>query len=153
MTVKIWKNNVWFLYIEIGCLECQSAAFSGYFSLVYKIYFVLLLHFTELFIFALYKYHHFSKYLLIHNVIWISLAILINRKCHSHQWFLMWISNMKEGSLNCDPVDAATRQGDCWGAGGMQEARWIRKQDWPQTAEVHMKEWILWAQWLTSART
>ena len=58
----------------------------------------------------------------------ISLAILINRKCHSHQWFLMWISKMNENSQNCDPVDAATPQGDFWGAGRMQEARWTRKQ-------------------------
>ena len=28
---------------------------------------------------------------------------------------------------------------DCWGAGKMQETKWAKKQDWPQTAEVHMK--------------
>ena len=56
----------------------------------------------------------------------ISPAILINKTCHSHQWFLA--PNMNEGSQNCDPADAATPLGDCWGAGGMQEAGWIRKQ-------------------------
>ena len=30
--------------------------------------------------------------------------------------------------------------GDCWGAGGMQEARWTRKQGQPQTAEVHRNQ-------------
>ena len=33
----------------------------------------------------------------------------------------------------CDPADAASPHSDCWGAGGMQEARWTRKQDGPQT--------------------
>ena len=40
---------------------------------------------------------------------------------------------------------AATRHGDCWGAGEMQEAaichslRWTRKQDWPQISEIHIR--------------
>ena len=29
--------------------------------------------------------------------------------------------------------------GDRWETGGMQEARWTRKEDWPQIVEVHMK--------------
>ena len=37
------------------------------------------------------------------------------------------------------PSNAATPHGDSWEARGMQEARWARKQDWPQIAEVHMK--------------
>ena len=37
------------------------------------------------------------------------------------------------------PSSAATPHGDCWEARGMQEARRTRKQDWPQTAEVHMR--------------
>ena len=28
---------------------------------------------------------------------------------------------------------------DFWGAGGKQAAKWTRKQDWPQIAEVHVK--------------
>ena len=47
--------------------------------------------------------------------------------------------NANEGSPNCDPADAATLCVDCWGAGAMQEARWTKKQDWPQIAEVYMK--------------
>ena len=35
----------------------------------------------------------------------------------------------------------AANPGDCWRAGVMQEARWTRKQDWPQIAEVRVK-WI-----------
>ena len=50
-----------------------------------------------------------------------------------------WPPNVNEGSQNCDPANAATRNSDCWGAGEMQEARWTRKQDWPQRAEVCMK--------------
>ena len=34
-----------------------------------------------------------------------------------------------EGFQNWDPADAASPHGDCWGAGGMQEARWTKKQD------------------------
>ena len=39
--------------------------------------------------------------------------------------------NVNEGSQNFYPVDAATLHGDCWGAGGIQEARWARKWYWP----------------------
>ena len=54
------------------------------------------------------------------------LAILAS-KC---AWGLpkLWFSKC------CQPL-----QGDCWGAGGMQEARWTRNQDWPLIAEVHVK--------------
>ena len=48
-----------------------------------------------------------------------------------------WPPNVNEGSPNSDPADAASRLGDCRGAGGMPEARCRRKQDWPKIAEVH----------------
>ena len=59
----------------------------------------------------------------------ISPAISTNKKCHSHQQFLA--SKCKWGSNRCCPLS----EGDCWGAGGMQEAdichslRWKRRQD------------------------
>ena len=61
----------------------------------------------------------------------ISPVISINKKCHSHHWFLA--SNMNEPSQNCHPADAATPNGDCWGDGGIQGAtichslRWTKK--------------------------
>ena len=39
----------------------------------------------------------------------ISPAILINKKCHSHRWFL--VSKCEWLSQNCDPADAATTYG------------------------------------------
>ena len=63
----------------------------------------------------------------------ISPVISINKKCHSHHWFLA--SNVNETSQNCHPADAATPHGDCWGAGGIQGAtichslRWTKKED------------------------
>ena len=57
----------------------------------------------------------------------ISPTILINRKCHSHQLFLasecQWVLPKLQSSRCCLP------HSDCWGARGMQEARWTRKQD------------------------
>ena len=65
----------------------------------------------------------------------ISPTILINRKCHSHQLFLAseceWGLPKLQSSRCCLP------HSDCWGAGGMQETGWTRKQDWPQIAEVY----------------
>ena len=59
----------------------------------------------------------------------ISPAILVIKKCHSHWQFL---------ASKCEWA-ASHPCGDGWGAEGMQEARWKRKQDGPQRAEVHMK--------------
>ena len=44
----------------------------------------------------------------------------------------MWAPQLQSSS-------AATPRSDCWEAGGRQEARWARKQDWPQIANMHMK--------------
>ena len=55
------------------------------------------------------------------------------QKCQSIQRFRL--PNMNEGSQDCDQTDAATLHGDCWWAGGRQEAAichslsWTRKQD------------------------
>ena len=53
----------------------------------------------------------------------ISPAILINKKCHSHQWFLAskceWGLPKLQSSRCRHPPST---QGDCWKAGGMQEA-------------------------------
>ena len=61
-------------------------------------------------------------------------VISINKKCHSLRWFLA--SNVNKSSPNCHPIpEAATPQGDCWAAGGIQGAtichslRWTKKQD------------------------
>ena len=70
----------------------------------------------------------------------------INKKCHTHWQFLASKCECRLPKLN--PADAATRHGDCWGAGGTQGAaighsrhylRWTRKQDLAQIAAVHMK--------------
>ena len=49
----------------------------------------------------------------------ISPDILINKNCHSHQWFLA--SRHEESSQHCDPEDTAIPHGDCWGAGGCKK--------------------------------
>ena len=56
----------------------------------------------------------------------ISPAISINKKCHSHQRFLA--SKCERELPKLGSVHTAPSQGDCWGAGGMQEARWTGKQ-------------------------
>ena len=67
----------------------------------------------------------------------LSPAILINKKCHSHHWFL--ISKYEWGLPKLWSRGCCYPHSDCWGAGGIQKARWARKQDWPKIAEVHMK--------------
>ena len=64
------------------------------------------------------------------------LAILAS-KC---DWGLpkLWFSKC------CQPL-----QGDCWGAGGMQEARWVRNQGWPLIACERNE--FQWAQRLASS--
>ena len=85
--------------------------------------------------------HSWSPLWIPHMVYWrcemkIFPSMLINKKCHSYQWFLTskceWGLRKLQSSICCHS------NGDCWGAGGMQEAKWTRKQDWPQVAEVHM---------------
>ena len=72
----------------------------------------------------------------------ISPVILINKTCHSHHWFLAskcdWGFSKLQSRGCCHPPPPPPKQ-DCRGAGGMQEARWTRKQDWLQTAEVHLR--------------
>ena len=66
----------------------------------------------------------------------ISPATLINKKWHSD----FRPPNVNERSqATIQPGRCCHSHSDCWGVGGMQEARWTRKQDWPQTAEVHVK--------------
>ena len=56
-----------------------------------------------------------------------------NVSCHiSHQQFLAFKCGGELPKLW--PSGAATPHSDCWGAGGTQEARWTRKQCWPQIA-------------------
>ena len=57
----------------------------------------------------------------------ISPDILINKKWLNHQQFL---ASKCEWSL---PTPRVTPHGDGWGAGGMQEARWRRKQPGPDS--------------------
>ena len=63
--------------------------------------------------------------------------ISINKKCHSHQQFLAskyeWGLPKLQSSRCCHPPQWLPR------SSGNEAARWTRKQDWPQTAEVLMK--------------
>ena len=57
----------------------------------------------------------------------ISHTMLMNRESHSHQLFLA--SKCEWGLPKLQSRRCYHPHGDCWGAGGMQEARWTRKQD------------------------
>jgi len=62
-----------------------------------------------------------------------------NISCHVNQHKMSQPSVISDVNRSSHPVDAATRNSDRRGAGGMQEARRTMKQEWPQIAEVHMK--------------
>ena len=76
----------------------------------------------------------------------ISPAILINKKCHSHQWFLAskcewWLPNLRSGRCY-HPLQWLLRS---WGIA----RRWTRKQHWPQIAGVAQSRTRL--KWLSSS--
>ena len=64
----------------------------------------------------------------------ISLAMLINKKCHSHQHFLASKCEWRLPKLG----SSACCHSPLWllRSYTMQEAKWTRQQDWPQVAEV-----------------
>ena len=59
-----------------------------------------------------------------------------NISCHINQQEMSQPSVISDVNKGSHPVDAATPNSDHRGAGGMQEARWTMKQDWPWRAEV-----------------
>ena len=71
----------------------------------------------------------------------ISPAILINKKINIKQDVTaisgFWPPNVNEGSPHCNPLDSATPE---LIAEELGECKQQVKQDWPQIAEVHMKE-------------
>ena len=90
--------------------------------------------------------HSWSPIWILHKVCWrcemkISPAMLINKKCHSYPWFLAskceWGLPKLQSSVCCHSHD------DCWGARGMQEARWTRKQDRPQIAVEQLQKLVM----------
>ena len=79
----------------------------------------------------------------------ISPDILINKKCHSHQWFLA--SKCEWGLPNFDPVDAATLLDDCWGAGECKKQSEQGNRIGPRWLRCIWKQWNQWTQRLASS--
>ena len=67
----------------------------------------------------------------------ISPAILTNKTCQPSliSGLQKWLRVLKTAIQRVLP----SPNSDCWGAEGMQEARWTRKEEGLQTAEVHIK--------------
>ena len=72
----------------------------------------------------------------------ISPTISINKNYHSHQWFLA--SKCKWGLPKLWSSRCCHPQGDCWGAGEMQEAATCHSSRWKRNQDLAPESWGAW---------